>query len=382
VSKIAVFVGVPLALQRGMVFANHNPVLRAVTPFSRPRKIRETIMTSPKYLAGAFVALVAAAMVTPAGAQQAVKFTLDWKFEGPAAPFVVAIDKGYYKAEGLDVTIDTAGGSLEPLNRIASGTYDIGFGDINSLIKFRDANPGVPIKAIYMVYNKPPFSIVGRKSRGVVKPKDLEGRKLGAPAPDGAYAQWPIFVKANNIDASKVTIENVGFPVREPMLAAGQVDAITGFSFSSYINLKDRGVAADDITVLLMADYGVNLYGNTIIVNPKFAAEKPEVVKAFLRAFTKGMQETVKNPSTSVDSVIKRNDVAKKEVELERLNMAIKDNIMTDEVKKNGFGAVDPGRLDASIDQIALTFTFKAKPKGSDIFDDSFLPAADARKAN
>ena len=339
-------------------------------------------MTSPKYLAGAFVALVAAAMVTPAGAQQAVKFTLDWKFEGPAAPFVVAIDKGYYKAEGLDVTIDTAGGSLEPLNRIASGTYDIGFGDINSLIKFRDANPGVPIKAIYMVYNKPPFSIVGRKSRGVVKPKDLEGKKLGAPAPDGAYAQWPIFVKANGIDASKVTIENVGFPVREPMLAAGQVDAITGFSFSSYINLKDRGVAADDITVLLMADYGVNLYGNTIIVNPKFAAEKPEVVKAFLRAFTKGMQETVKNPSTSVDSVIKRNDVAKKEVELERLNMAIKDNIMTDEVKKNGFGAIDAGRLDASIEQIALTFTFKAKPKGSDIFDDSFLPAADARKAN
>jgi NitT/TauT family transport system substrate-binding protein len=382
VSKIAVFMGVRLALKRGMVFANHNPVLRGATPFSPRGKIRETIMTSQKYLAGALVALVAAAMATSAGAQQAVKFTLDWKFEGPAAPFVVAIDKGYYKAEGLDVTIDTAGGSLEPLNRIASGTYDIGFGDINSLIKFRDANPGVPIKAIYMVYNKPPFSIVGRKSRGVVKPKDLEGKKLGAPAPDGAYAQWPIFVKANSIDASKVTIENVGFPVREPMLAAGQVDAITGFSFSSYINLKDRGVAADDITVLLMADYGVNLYGNTIIVNPKFAAEKPEVVKAFLRAFTKGMQETVKNPGTSVDSVIKRNDVAKKEVELERLNMAIKDNIVTDEVKKNGFGAIDPGRLDASIDQIALTFTFKAKPKGSDIFDNSFLPAADARKVN
>jgi NitT/TauT family transport system substrate-binding protein len=240
----------------------------------------------------------------------------------------------------------------------------------------------VPIKAIYMVYNKPPFSIVGRKSRGVVKPKDLEGKKLGAPAPDGAYAQWPIFVKANNIDAGKVTIENVGFPVREPMLAAGQVDAITGFSFSSYINLKDRGVPADDITVLLMADYGVNLYGNAIIVNPKFAAEKPDVVKAFLRAFNKGMHETVKSPATSVDSVIKRNDVAKKDVELERLNMAIKDNIITDEVKKNGFGAVDLARLNAAIDQIALTFTFKAKPKGSDIFDASFLPAAGERKVN
>ena len=111
-----------------------------------------------------------------------IKFTLDWKFEGPAAPFLVPLDKGYYKAEGLDVTIDTAGGSLEPLNRVASGTYDMGFGDINSLIKFRDANPNAPIKAIFMVYNKPAFSIVSRKSRGVMKPKDLEGKKLGAPA--------------------------------------------------------------------------------------------------------------------------------------------------------------------------------------------------------
>ena len=82
------------------------------------------------------------------------------------------------------------------------------------------------------------------------------------------------------------------------MLAAGQVDAITGFSFSSYINLKDRGVPVDDITVLLMADHGVNLYGNAIIVNPKFAAEKPEAVKGFLRAFIKGLKETVKNPAT------------------------------------------------------------------------------------
>src|SRR3954454_2429873 len=329
--------------------------------------------------------LVLAATVmlgSPVAAQTAIKFSLDFKFEGPAAPFVVAIDKGYYKAEGLDVTIDTAAGSLEPINRVASGTYDMGFGDINSLIKFRDANPATPIKAVFMVYNKPAFSIVSRKSRGVTKPKDLEGKKLGAPAPDGAYAQWKIFVQANAIDASKVTIENVGFPVREPMLAAGQVDAITGFSFSSYINLKDRGVPADDIVVMLMADYGVNLYGNAIMVNPKFAAEKPEAVKAFLRAFTKGLHETVKNPAGAVDSVLKRNDVAKKEVELERLQLALKDNILTPEVKKNGYGDVDMDRLEKSLDQIALTYQFKnAKPKGAEVFDASFLPSAAERKA-
>jgi NitT/TauT family transport system substrate-binding protein len=330
---------------------------------------------------GLFAALALGA--TAASAQTPIKFSLDFKFEGPAAPFVVAIDKGYFKAEGLDVTIDTAGGSLEPINRVASGTYDMGFGDINSLIKFRDANPGTPIKAVYMVYNKPPFSIVGRKSRGVSVPKDLEGKKLGAPPPDGAFAQWPIFVQANSIDASKVTIVSVGFPVREPMLASGEVDAITGFSFSSYINLKDRGVPANDITVLLMADFGVNLYGNTIMVNPKFAAEKPEAVKAFLRAFTKGLHDTVKNPTTAVDSVLKRNDVAKKETELERLQIALKDNILTPEVKQNGYGGVDMDRLDKSVDQIALTYQFKnAKPKGSEVFDPSYLPDAALRKAD
>src|SRR4051795_10673573 len=282
---------------------------------------------------GVFAASVLAVTGASAQTQTPIKFSLDFKFEGPAAPFVVAIDKGYFKAEGLDVTIDTAGGSLEPINRVASGTYDMGIGDINSLIKFRDANPAVPIKAVFMFYDKPAFSIVGRKSRGVTKPKDLEGKKLGAPAPDGAYAQWKIFVQANNIHASKVTIETVGFPVREPMLAAGQVDAITGFSFSSYINLKDRGVPADDIVVMLMADHGVNLYGNTILVNPKFAAEKPEAVKGFLRAFVKGLRDTIANPASAVESVLKRNDVAKKEVELERLQLALKDNILTDEVK-------------------------------------------------
>jgi NitT/TauT family transport system substrate-binding protein len=328
-------------------------------------------------------AMLVISLGTPALAQTPVKFSLDWKFEGPAAPFTVAIDKGYFKAEGLDVTIDTSPGSLEPITRVASGTYDMGIGDINSLIKFRDTNPGIPLKTVFMFYNKPAFSIVARKSLGVTKPKDLEGKKLGAPAADGAYAQWNIFVKANAIDASKVTIQNIGFPVREPMLQKGQVDAIAGFSFSSLINLKSMGVPADDIVVLLMADYGVNLYGNAVFVNPKFAAEKPDAVKGFLRALVKGMKDTVKDPDTAVGSVLKRNDVASNPVELERLRMAIRDNMLTAEVKANGYGTVDMDRLAKSIDQIALTYEFKnGKPKAADVFDASFLPSAATLRAD
>src|SRR5260370_41132612 len=119
-------------------------------------------------LTGAAAGVVLTMAANGAAAQTPIKFSLDFKFEGPSAPFLVGIDKGYYRAEGLSVTIDTAAGSLEPITRVASGTYDMGFGDINSLIKFRDQNPTVPIKAVFMVYNRPPFSIVSRQIRSVL----------------------------------------------------------------------------------------------------------------------------------------------------------------------------------------------------------------------
>jgi NitT/TauT family transport system substrate-binding protein len=326
--------------------------------------------------------LFAATIATHAAAETPIHFTLDFKLEGPSAPFLVPLDKGYYTAEGLNVTIEPALGSLQPIERVASGEYDMGFGDINTLIKFRDAKPAAPVKAVFMLYNRPPYAVIGRKSRGIASPKDLEGKTLGAPSAGGAFAEWPIFAQANNIDVAKVAIENVSFPVREPMLAAGQVDAITGYSFTSYVNLKDKGVPVDDIVVLLMADYGVALYGSAILVNTKFAAEHPDAVQGFLRAFLKGLKDTVKQPATAIDSVIKRNGQVRKSVELERLNMAIHENIITPEVKANGYGGIEADRFAHALEQIALAHKFKAKPKLDDIFDSSFLPAAAARKFN
>ncbi|RDI61974.1 ABC transporter substrate-binding protein [Microvirga subterranea] len=330
-------------------------------------------------LAGAALLIGSAA----AQAQTPVRFSLDWRWEGPAAPFAVALDKGYFKAEGLDVTIDPAAGSREPISRVASGTYDVGFGDVNSLVRFRDENPESGIKAVMVIYDRPPFAIIGRKSRGISKDvASLQGKKFGAPTADGAYAQWPIFKSVNKIDDSTMKFENVGFPVREPMLAQGEVDAVFGFSMSSFINLKSRGVPADDIVVMLMSDYGVDLYGNTIIVSEKFAKEKPEAVKGLLRAIMKGVQDTVKDPASAVDSVIKRNDVAKKDVELERLKMVLEQNMVTPWVKENGFGGIDKDRFAKSLDQIGLTFNYKAKPKVEDVFSEEFLPPADQRKVN
>src|SRR5260370_5816103 len=151
-------------------------------------------------LFGLLAAVGAAAVVaSEASAQTDVKFALDWKFEGPSAPYFVAIDKGYYKAEGLNVTVDTGPGSVAGIARVAAGTYPLGFFDINSLVKFRDQNPDKKVQAVLMMYNKPPFAIATTSKTGITKPKDLEGKVLGAPAADGALAQWKAFAKENGI---------------------------------------------------------------------------------------------------------------------------------------------------------------------------------------
>ena len=183
---------------------------------------------------------------------------------------------------------------------------------------------------------------------------------------------------ANKIDASKVRIENLGFPVREPMLAQGKVDAITGFWFSSYMNLKANGVAGDDIVVMHMRDYGLELYGNVIIANPEFAKANPKAVAGFIRATLKGYQDTIASPDTAIDSLMKRNQIAKRDVELERLKLAISRNFVSPEVRKNGLGGADMARLSRSIDQIGLTFKYTNKPKAEDIFTAEFLPAKEA----
>ena len=322
---------------------------------------------------GLFAALMLTA--TPLCAETAMPFALDWKFEGPAAPYVLAVDKGYYSAEGLAVEVTEGAGSLDAIPKVATGAFPVGFTDINSLMKFLDQNPGAPVKAVMMVYDKPPFAVVGRKSLGVTGPKDLEGKVLGAPPPDGAWAQFPIFAAENGLDMAKITVEPVGFPVREPMLAEGKVAAITGFSFTSTLNAERLGVPADDLSVILMADHGVALYGNAIIVNTDFAKDHPAEVTGFLRATARGWKDAIAAPEAAVAALAAKNPAADAGLETRRLELSISGNVLTDWVKAHGMGGVDPERFAKAIEQLATTYAFKTKPAMADVFDASFLPA-------
>ncbi len=332
-----------------------------------------------RFISAAFAASLSVIGATSASAQTEIPFALDWKFEGPAAPYFYAIDSGLFADQGLEVSISEGNGSLDAIPKVATGAFPIGFADINSLMRFLDQNPDAPVKAVMMVYDKPPFAIVGRKSLGVEAPADLEGRILGAPPPDGAWAQFPIFAAENNLDVDAITVEPVGFPTREPMLAEGQVAAVTGFSFSSTLNLKRLGVPADDISVILMADNGVELYGNAIIVNTDFAADNPDVVTGFLTAVAAGWKSAIADPAPAIEALLERNPAADADLETERLQMAIDANVLTDYVMANGMGGVDTDRMMAAIEQTKTVYEFMNEPEMSLYFDDSFLPAADAR---
>src|SRR6478735_8042280 len=171
-----------------------------------------------------------------------IKFQLDWRFEGPAALFLTPAAKGYFRDAKLDVTIDAGNGSGGAVTRVASGSYDMGFADLAALMEFHANNPDAPNKpvAVMMVYNNTPAAVLALKKSGIRKPADLSGRKIGAPVFDAGRRGFPIFAKANGIQNVQWT--SMDPPLRETMLARGDIDAITGFSFTSLLNLEARGV--------------------------------------------------------------------------------------------------------------------------------------------
>ena len=319
-------------------------------------------------LALAATAFAADAQTTP------IKFQLDWRFEGPAALFLTPAAKGYFKDAKLDVTIDAGNGSGGAVTRVASGTYDMGFADLAALMEFHANNPDAPNKpvAVMMVYNNTPASVMALRKSGIRTPADLNGKKLGAPVFDAGRRAFPIFQKANGI--SGVTWTAMDPPLRETMLARGDVDAITGFTFTSLLNLEARGVKAQDVVILPYADHGVKLYGNVIIATPKMLRENPAAVKAFLAAFTKGMKDVIANPAQAIADVKARDGIINTELETRRLKLAIDTVINSPDARAEGFGQVNPGRLSLMASQVSDAFGTKTRVNADAVWNASFLP--------
>jgi NitT/TauT family transport system substrate-binding protein len=316
----------------------------------------------------ALTSISASAQATP------IKFQLDWRFEGPAALFLVPAAKGYFKDAKLDVTVDAGNGSGGTVTRVASGAYDMGFADLAALMEFHANNPDAPNKpvAVMMVYNNTPASVMALKKSGIKSPTDLNGKKLGAPVFDAGRRAFPIFAKANNVSGVQWTAMDP--PLRETMLVRGDVDAITGFTFTSLLNLEARGVKAEDVVVLPYPDFGVKLYGNVIIASPKMVKENPAAVKAFLQAFAKGMKEVIAKPAEAVEAVKARDGIINVPLETRRLQLAIDTVINSPDARAEGFGQIKGPRLSLMASQVSDAFATKTRVNADTIWNGSFLP--------
>jgi len=311
-----------------------------------------------------------------AQAQTPVKFQLDWRFEGPSALFLHPTAKGYFKAAGLDVTVDAGNGSGGTVTRVASGAYDMGFADMAALMEFHANNPDAPNKpvAVMMVFNNTPAAVMTLKKSGITKPSDLSGKKLGAPVFDAGRRAFPIFQKANAIDG--VTWTAMDPTLRETMLVRGDIDAITGFTFTSLLNLEARGTPASNVVIMAYPDYGVKLYGNAIIVSPKFLKEHPTEVKAFLSAFAKGAKDVLANPAVAIEAVKARDGIIDSSLETRRLKMAIDTVINSPDARAEGFGQVNAGRLSLMASQVSDAYATKTRVDPNAVWNGTLLPAA------
>ena len=320
-------------------------------------------------------ALATAAALGSAHAQTTpIKFQLDWRFEGPAALFLSPAAKGHFKDARLDVTIDAGNGSGGTVTRVASGTYDMGFADMAALMEFHANNPDAPNKpvAVMMVYNNTPAAVLALKKTGIKSPADLNGKKLGAPVFDAGRRAFPIFAKANSI--GNVAWTAMDPPLRETMLVRGDIDAITGFSFTSLLNLEARGIKAEDVTILSYPDYGVKLYGNAIIASPKILKENPAAVKAFLQAFTKGAKEVMAKPEAAIETVKARDGIINVELETRRLKLAIDSVVNSADARAEGFGQVKGPRLSLMASQVSDAFATKTRVNPEAVWNGSYLP--------
>jgi NitT/TauT family transport system substrate-binding protein len=308
-----------------------------------------------------------------------VSVVLNFAADGGAAGFYHALERGYFRDLGLDVSVEPSKGSADAITRTASEASDIGIGDISTLIEFASRRPEIAPRAVFILHNRSPQAVISLKSSGISKLADLHGRVLGQGPADAPSRMFPALANLAGLDLSRIEIRQFSPQLRDTMLVTKQVDAVTGFDSTVLFNLKANGVAIEDAAVIYYADNGLDVYGNAFLANATFLRAKPDAVRAFVRAAARGWREAVADPKAAMASLGKHNNLAKLDIEAQRLAWLGSHQIVTATTQKDGIGAYDRDRLARNIGQVAKAFGLTRIPDLTEIYDERFLPPRDER---
>jgi NitT/TauT family transport system substrate-binding protein len=302
-----------------------------------------------------------------------VVFSLDFIPLGRHAAWYAALAEGFYKDEGLDVSIIPAQGTAQAVQAVESGIANIGFVDVPSVVIAR--GNGSKLKVVAVNYGKAPYAIFSLSNgANVTRPKQLEGLNLGSGA--GSFTPKVIqgFMTQKGLDPNKLTISNVAPPARASALLAGQVPAIEFFVMAKPGLEAAAKSSNTELRTFLLADQGLQLYGNGVATTEDYLAKNPDVVKRFVRASLKGWKFAIANPEKAAADQIKYVPTLKPEVIVAEIKV-VADLAVTDETKKNGLGWFDPAKMKANVDFVEKYVGISGKPPvATDIYATGFLP--------
>ncbi len=322
------------------------------------------------------VTLVAASVVTGAAqAPEKVVFALNWFAVGDHAAYWVALDRGYYKAKGLDVELQNSKGSGDSIAKVDTGRADVGLAD--SAVVIAAVGRGARIKVVGMVFDKTPLNVWSRKDAPITRPKDLEGKTIGAPPGDGQRQVFPAFAKLTGIDAGKVTWVNVEPAAKVPALAEKRVDAVA--DYTTGLPFYEKAIGKGNAVMMPWADHGFDMYSISIVASEKTMKERAKMLRAFLEASYMGWRDVMENPRSALEIFKKR--VPEIDLSIIEPNMMMGLDLMkTDRYARHGIGWIEDKKMCQSVDLVNTYMGVPTKVDCKAVFTTEFLPRIEPPK--
>ncbi len=327
----------------------------------------QTLMTRLRRPLQVLAAGLAIALSLPAAAQDKMQLQLNWFHLADHSPIYLAMKKGYYKEENIDLTVLRGSGSADSAKKIDLGQADVGISDAPTVLTA--ISKGANLKMVAVVYDKAGNNVFFRKSANIKTPKDLVGKKIAVPPADSHRVLWPAFAAINGIDPASVTLVNIKPEGKQAIVAADEVDG----SFDLYTSyaIWDKVLGKGEVGHLLWADFGLPIYGHTYFVNNDLLQKNPKLVERFLRATHKGWRDAKANPKASIDAMVEMVPGLDGPTLLATMPQIL-DLCVTERSAKYGLGWIEPELMQKTMD---ITFANNKPEKAlavNDVFTNQY----------